>query len=97
MAKKRRSRKAKRMTLPVSIVLPVAAMAYRGGSQIMAKDIGGLSRDFTGFDVTTNQLSLQTLIPTYGPILAGAVVHKAAGYLGVNQKLAAAGIPFLRV
>jgi hypothetical protein len=85
------------MTLPVSIVLPVAAMAYRGGSQIMAKDFGGLSRDFTGFDVTNNQMSLGTLIPTYAPILAGAVIHKTAGYFGVNQKLAAAGVPFLRV
>lgn len=85
------------MTVPVSIALPLAAMAYRGGSQIMAKDWGGLSRDFTGFDVTTNQVSLANLIPTYGPVLAGAVLHKVAGQVGVNSAIGRAKIPFLRV
>lgn len=97
MAKKRKSRRASKMTVPVSIALPLAAMAYRGGTQIMTKDFGGLSRDFTGFDVTNNTMSLGNMIPTYAPLLAGVVVHKAAGYTGLNRAIARAKLPLLRI
>ena len=97
MAKEKSSRRRGGMNVPVSLALPLAAMAYRGGTQIMARDFGGLSRDFTGFDATNNTVHLGNMVPTYGPLLAGLIVHKAASRFGLNQAIGRAKIPFLRI
>jgi len=94
---RKKGRRSSKMSIPVSIALPLAAMAWRGYKQISTGDLGGLSRDFTGFDVTNNTMNLSNLVPTYGPLLAGAMVHKVAGMTGVNRAIGRAKIPLIRV
>jgi len=89
----RKSRKGHRggsKKLPISIVAPMAMGGYfkvvqplMAGNQILAV------ANLTGFDMgsTADKWKPQYLVGTYGPILAGAVIHKVAGRVGVNRMI----------
>jgi len=96
-----RSRRAA-MTIPVALAAGFVPMiadivsAYKiGGTEAAA---GHVSLCTTGYDPADGKwkpmFAFQHL---YGPLLAGVLVHKLAGRLGINRALSRAGIPLLRV
>jgi len=98
MARKgRKSRKSSKMTLPVALVAPILFVGYENASLAMTGREGALQAmaNITGID--NGHLNMNRLALTYGPVVAGAIIHKGAGYFGVNKALGRAKVPFLRV
>ena len=92
------------MTIPVAVLagfVPLGVGVYGAVRRGMAGDTAGMTQELTirttGFNTDTKSFHWPAFWGTYGPILAGLVVHKAASRLGVNRALAKAGVPFLRV
>jgi hypothetical protein len=104
MAKKRKQHSKPGMTIPVAVIAGFAPLgigllgAVKRG---MAGDMAGMSQEMTirttGYNTDTKSFHWPTFMQSYGPIVAGLVIHKAASRLGVNRALARAGVPFLRV
>lgn len=99
---RRVGRRAQHMTIPLAIVgglVPMGAdivSAYRVGGIEAA--LGHLSLCTTGYDPADGQYKPMFAVKKlYGPLLLGAIVHKAAGRLGINRMLAKTGIPLLRI
>jgi len=100
--KRARSRRRAGMTVPVAIAAGFVPMvsdvlsAYRIGGGEAA--LGHVSLCTTGYDPADGKwkpmFAFQKL---YGPLLAGMIVHKVAGKLGINRALGKAGIPLLRI
>lgn len=97
---KRRS--AAKMTVPVAVIagfVPMGAdilSAYRvAGAQ---GAIEHLALCTTGYDPSDGKFKpMFAFQKLYGPLIAGVMVHKIAGYLGVNRALGRAKVPFLRI
>jgi hypothetical protein len=94
--------RAKSMTLPLAIVGGFVPM---GVDLISAYKVGGIEAAMghvslctTGYDpadgIWKPGFAMKKL---YGPLLLGAIVHKAANRLGINRMLAGMGIPLVRV
>lgn len=96
MAKKR-AKRVKKMTVPVSIAAPVGWAAYRFLEPAVHGNWTLAVTQATGYDFVRNKINKGALLDTYAPVLIGAIVHKAAGYLGVNRALANMGVPIIRV
>ena len=92
------------------ITIPVAALAgfaplgfglWNAGKRAMAGDTAGATQEMvirtTGYNTDDKEFHGDVFLQTYGPILAGILVHQLASKLGVNRALAKAGVPFLRV
>lgn len=102
MAKTAKRHKAAGMTLPLAVIGGLVPMgvdvlgAYRvGGVQTALEHV---SLCTTGYDPSDGKMKLDFAFKKlYGPLLAGFLVHKVAGKLGVNRALAKAGVPILRV
>jgi hypothetical protein len=99
---RRAGHKAKSMTIPLAIVGGFVPM---GVDLISAFKVGGIEAAMghvslctTGYDpadgIWKPMFAVRKL---YGPLLLGAIVHKAAGRLGINRMLASMGIPLVRV
>jgi hypothetical protein len=97
MSKHKKSHRAKSKTIPVAVMAPIVFEAIILGKNAMSGSAGlkSAKESVTGFD--DNGLRTDLLIDTYGPILAGLLIHKGAAYLGLNRSLAAAGVPLIRV
>lgn len=103
MAKKKKRRRANKFTLPITIVAPMAAVGVdvvkysndRGLSSGMYR----LTEIMTGYNPNnkSDPWDISRMKSGLFPILAGMVVHKIAGRLGVNRALGKAGVPYLRV
>ena len=96
---KRRSKAG--FTLPLAVVGGFAPLAVHalddyqvGGLPHLGK---GLAVRTTGYMIDTGKFEWSYLGQGLFPILAGLLVHKVAGKLGVNRTLARAGIPFVRI
>jgi hypothetical protein len=92
------------MTLPLAVLAGFAPLGFglvSAGKRALAGDTAGASQELvirtTGYNTDTKSWNGGVFMQTYGPILAGLVIHKLAGKLGVNRALAGAGVPFLRV
>lgn len=101
MAKTRR-RKAASMTVPVAVIAGFAPFAMHLAQGYKDAGLKGVANnavlDTTGYYPLENRFDMKWPIAKfYGPVLAGLLVHKLAGKLGVNRTLARAGVPFLRV
>lgn len=104
MAKKRAPRRNGGMTIPLAVVAGFAplAMGELGAvKRALAGDTAGASQQAviyaTGYNIDTKSFHWPTFVGSYGPILAGMVVHKLAGKFGANRALANAGVPFIRI
>lgn len=110
MARRKRRRGSRKMTIPLGLVgglggamaVPCATAAG-GNSIIQAVMIGdpqwileAVAENFTGFNVYTGKWNLLNARGLWC-CLAGAIAHKAAGYLGINRALGRAKIPLIRV
>jgi len=112
MAKKRFTRRIRRttvkrggsrkMTLPLAVIagfaVPVthSINAYKGGGGVSGA-FNQLSMDMTGVSAIDNTFQFTRLKSGLLPVVAGIMVHKAAGYLGINRALAQCGIPLVRI
>lgn len=104
MARARARAKAHRragFTLPVAVV---AGFVPLGLNVINGAKTGGINgagfelvRGTTGYNWQAGRMEWPALVRGMGPILAGILVHKLAGRLGVNRALSRAGVPVLRV
>ena len=108
MAKrKNKNRKGKPFTIPVALVAGCTApfvMSSATGPSILQSVIDGdfeqagqsFYERFTGIN-PNGVFNLTNLINNYKPIIAGIGIHYAASKLGVNKRIAAAGIPLFRI
>jgi hypothetical protein len=99
---RRVGRRAKRMTLPLAIVGGFVPMgvdivsAYKVGGVEAA--LGHVSLCTTGYDPSDGKFKPMFAVQKlYGPLLLGAIVHKAANRLGINRMLSSMGVPLIRV
>lgn len=99
--KKRRFSRRGGTTIPVAVIAGFAPLAtlvvngFRSGGVTYA--LQELSTYSTGYIPQENRWSFAHLARGMGPVLAGMLVHKVAGKLGVNRALGAAGVPWVRV
>lgn len=101
MAKKKRSRKKQQRTVSVAVGVPFLRALhshyqdYKEGGFQLAVDRG--TARWTGYDPRTGNFNTTLLKTAAVPVVVGSLVHKAAGGLGINRMLSAAGIPFVRI
>lgn len=83
--KKHRSGGSKK--LPLSIVVPMAVVGYGVAKDAMAGNMNMAALRMTGFDAASpsNKFKPEYLVATYGPIMAGVLVHKVASRMGANR------------
>jgi len=100
----RRSRGKRGMTVPLAVLAgfaPLAMGEIGAAKRALAGDTPGAAQQAviyaTGYNLDTRSFHWPTFWGSYGPILAGMLVHKLAGRIGVNRALSSAGVPFLRV
>lgn len=102
MAKHKKNGNGKKgFTLPLAIVgglVPgvtlLAATAQTGNWQNVGLTA---SKIYTGYDYTVGKWSFGNTRSGLQPIIFGALIHKAAGMIGINKALAASKIPFIRI
>lgn len=104
MAKARARRRSNSFTLPVAVVAGFAPLAFgvvSAAKRGLSGDMAGASQELvirtTGWNTDTRSWNGAVFAQTYVPILAGFLVHKIAGKLGVNRALGNAGVPILRI
>lgn len=102
MAKKKRSRRSKSMTLPLAIVAPLGMYVVERGQDLANGVEPSLVGDrvvqhFTGYSIKANNFDWPRLKQGLLPVTVGILVHKMAGRLGINRAIASAGIPYIRV
>ena len=98
MARRRskKSRGSRKMTMPLAVVAPVALLGYDIATDVLGGQMDVAKAKLTGV-TSDGRFDPKVLVKYYGPILAGVVVHKAAGMFGVNRVIANARIPFIRI
>jgi len=82
-SKKRRGSGSKK--IPLAIGVPLAVNAVIVGKYAMEGNFAAASKHMTGYG--SGGFEPQVLMTTYGPILAGVIVHKGASKLGVNRMI----------
>lgn len=96
-----RARHKAAMTIPVAVVAGFAPLAYETVKQFQANGLDGASQALvaytTGYSRWESKWRFDYLLKGMGPVVAGVVVHKLAGKLGINRALARSGVPFLRI
>lgn len=100
---KKKARRRNNFTLPVSLVLPLIwpiQKAYHVYTETnsLESSIRNYFAYYTGWTGNPAR-SWEPAYLKYGlyPLIAGMVLHKAAGKFGVNRMLASAGVPFVRI
>lgn len=101
---RRAARRAKKTTIPVSIVAgfaPLGSQMWRAAKLAMAGNTDDAAHIATiyaaGYDIKNRRISFPHLLYSYSPIIIGGMMHKAANKLGVNRALASSGLPFIRI
>jgi len=95
--------RAKKMTFPVAVI--AGLMPGVTGTLNVATAQGGgwkaagtyACSAYTGFNPVTNQFSMTNMNLGLKPLAIGVIVHKLAGWIGINKAIAGAGIPFIRI
>jgi len=100
MPRRKKKGYRKKSTLPLAIVAPMAYTGYQVAKAAMTpnNEVEVIER-LTFYHKPTGTFRIMggRGMETYGPILAGAVIHKIANKLGVNRMLSSAGVPWIRV
>ena len=104
MAKKKGGSRRRGFTVPVAVLAGFAPLGFglvSATKRALAGDTAGASQELvirtTGYNTDTKRWHSDVFMQSYGPVLAGLVVHKLASRLGVNRLLGQAKIPFLRI
>jgi hypothetical protein len=109
MARRKRSRRKRGITLPLATIIPVAAAFAKPsprGDSVLNDLLEGRVNDalydarevFAGVDAN-GKFRPEWLVSTYGPMIVGAMISKFVGGspLNLNRRLAAAGVPIIRI
>lgn len=106
---RRKKRGARKFTLPLAVVGGliggIGRTSPRGTTligDVIQGDFEGLmydAREILGGVDMYGRLQVKWLVETYGPIVAGLLIHKFIGGppLNLNRALAAANVPFIRI
>jgi len=98
---RRRAHKRPGMTIPLAVVAGFGPLVYETIKATKANGFDGTSQALlaytTGFSRWEGKWKAEYLMKGMGPVVAGLLVHKLAGRLGLNRALGKAGIPFVRV
>ena len=111
MAKKKSRRRSYRRTtrtrstkptFPIALVLGSAAGVIQPALWVaegmpIAEAGKHVMRNYTGWNSWNNKFEVGGIMQGLAPLVGGAAVHKLAGMFGVNQTLARARVPFLRI
>lgn len=102
MAKKKKTRRRAKTTIPITIAGPVIAeLAGEPFARLRSGDVSGAMNrvvaDYTGYDIRGKVWRAEYLKGGAAPVVIGAIAHKVANRLGVNRVIARAGIPLLRI
>lgn len=96
-----RGRSRAGFTLPLAVIAgfgPMTADVIHGfQTGGIAAATNDLLANVTGYDARGKTWSFGLLARGMGPVVAGVLVHKLAGRLGINRALGRAGIPFIRI
>lgn len=100
MAKRKSYRR--QMTLPVATLAGLGIGIAPSIASLMAGDyvgaFDGLAWRYAGYNNSTKKFDVNGLMQGLLPLVGGALVSKfIGGTLGVNRKLASAGVPILRL
>lgn len=104
VVRKRYSRKRRRRstTIPMAPMLGIIAGLYQPITRAISGDFQGALHSLrdrgTGFDDSGN-FHFEWLIPMWGPIISGLLIHKFVGGwpLNLNRTLAAHRVPLIRI
>lgn len=101
MAKARTRRRAKKMTLPISVIGGFFPLAHQMHLGYQVEGLTGAGKQFV-FSMTGYHQDTGTFNPHYMwnglfPIVVGGLIHWGANRLGINRTLAQSRIPLLRV
>ena len=100
MAKKMKKRRHNKRTIPVAVVLGFLPLATTAISDFQAGGINGLRNTATAvipYSPANRRFTTARLHLGLNPILAGFLVHKLAGMMGINRAIAQAGVPLIRL
>lgn len=97
----RRHHSRRKFELPMAVVAGFAPITYytfkawrtQGGEAA----IGTLAYGLLGYSTKDGTWSFGAAVNGWTPIIAGALVHKAANLLGINRALSRAKIPVIRI
>lgn len=99
--RKKKSRRSRSFTLPLALVgglaagvVPPVLKMIHGNPQ---QGVYDLVENYTGFNIWEKKFNLNGLKNGLVPLFVGAMAHKAAGMLGLNQALGRAGVPIIRI
>ena len=95
MGRKKHHRRGS-MTLPMAVVLPVAVLGFGVAKSLAAGKTEDVMQGLTGFH-PGQAWNPQAMLPNYGPIAAGFIVHWIASKIGVNKMLGRAKVPVIRI
>lgn len=101
MAKAKARRRSQSMTVPVAVIAGFAPLVFQTYRSYTENGLDGASQALvaltTGYSRWEGKWVPQYMLKGLGPIVAGVLVHKLAGRIGINRALANAGIPLLRI
>lgn len=72
-----------------------AITGFQGNGLYGAGD--GILSGLTGYSTFDKKWHADIMAANLGPLVAGVLVHKMAGRLGINRAIAKAGIPVVRI
>jgi hypothetical protein len=99
--KKKNGTRRGRMTLPLTVILGFTPLIAKGVMEVKANGWGvGLGNTVPAlipYNPNTAKMDFSQLHWGFWPIIGGVLVHKLAGYLGINRMLSRMNVPLLRV
>ena len=101
VSRKRRGGGRGKFTIPLAVLAGFGPMVsdvvhgYQTGGITSASN--DLLANVTGYDARAKKWDFALLAKGMGPVVAGILVHKLAGKLGVNRMLSSAGVPWVRI
>jgi hypothetical protein len=103
VARRKRRRRSRSLTIPLAPVAGLAAGLWEPAQFAMQGRwdwaLFKLARNYTGFNPANNTWNANELKNGLIPLIVGLLVHKFVGGrpLNLNQMLARAGVPFVRI
>jgi len=96
-------RRAKKTTIPIAPLMGLVAGIAEPVQYAVKGEFGNAIQigviNYTGYDMATKKFYFDRLQNGLLPLVAGMLVHKFVGGkpLGLNQMLAQAGVPYVRI